>query len=234
MTALENITKAVWPFALLLTGFVIVQATLFLVHALRFNKKHSLYTAEELKDMAKTSVIATVGPAFSVVIVVLTLIPLLGSAVTFMRCGVIGAADFELMVANIAANTVGIPFGDPNFDEAVFTVAIFGMITASATYFIHLILTCKPMDNAVIKAATKKRSFLPMLSLAAAFGFLGFWAVDTGSKSIPNAVGVIAGLLCSMGLGVVCQKHPKLKDWTMGLAMIGGMAAASIANAIVA
>ena len=229
---ITRVNTIIWPFAILLIGFVVVQASLFLRHALKFNKKHELFSSEEIKEAIRTSAIATIGPAFSVVIVVLTLIPLLGAAVSFMRCGVIGAADFELLNANIAAETMGLSFGSENFTESAYTVAIFGMTFASAPYMIHLLLTCKPLDKAIMKENLKKRSFVPMLSMAAEMGFIGYWALDQGGKSVQNTAAIIAGLITAILVGVISQKSniKKLKDWTMAIAMIGGMIGASVVN----
>ena len=233
--AISRVNMLILPFAAILIGFVIVQATVFLVHALRFNRKHNLYTTQDLKEVAKVSAVGTIGPAFSAMVVVLSLIPIVGPVVTFMRCGVIGAADFELLNANIAVESMGLSFGDPDFSEAAFTVAIFGMTFASAPYMIHLILTCKPLDKAMIKASQKKRSFIPMLSMGAEMGFIGYWALEQGSASIPNTATIIVSLICALGVGVIAQKsnHPKLKEWTMAIAMVCGMVGGEITHLVV-
>lgn len=231
---LENINKIAWPFAILLIVFVCIQATLFLIHALKFNAKHKLYSKGEVLDIARTTCVTTIGPSFSAIIVVLALIPILGSAVTFMRCGVIGAADYELLNANIAVEAIGIPFGSPDFTEAVFTVAMFGMVTASAPWLIHLIFSCKALDRAVIRASKGKRSFIPALGMAAELGFISYWALNTGSASTENTVGIISSLVTALIFGVICRKskNKKLKSWTVGIAMIGGMIGATIMNGI--
>ena len=230
----SRLNTLILPFAAILILFVVLQATLFLRHALKFNRKHQLYTASELREAVKTSAVGTIGPAFSAMVVVLSLIPIVGSVVTFMRCGVIGAADFELLNANIAVESMGLSFGDVNFTEAAMTVALFGMTIASAPYFIHLLITCKPLDKAMIKASQKKRSFIPMLSMGAEMGFIGYWALEQGSASVPNTVTIIVGLFCALGVGVLAQKsnHPKLKEWTMAIAMVCGMIGGELTHLI--
>ena len=42
-----------------------------------------------------------------------------------MRCGVIGAPGWELLMANIASSTAGVTLGGEGFTEAIFTFAIF-------------------------------------------------------------------------------------------------------------
>ena len=61
--------------------------------------------------------LSVLGPAFSVVVVAISLIAMVGSGLTFMRVGVIGAASYEMMIATTAAETIGVPFGSPEFSE---------------------------------------------------------------------------------------------------------------------
>lgn len=232
--AVRNVNNIIWVFALILIGFVILQAVLFLRHALTFNKKHQLYTREQLKDTVISSSIATIGPAFSVVVVVLAMISLIGPAVTFMRSGVIGAADYELWLADIVASSLGVELGGEGFTEAIFTVAIFGMVLGSAPFMINLLITCKPLDKALIKASTKKRSFIPLLGLTAELGIVGYWALETGAKSVPNTAGIFAGMFTAMAIIFYCKKKKgtKLNDWMLAIALVGGMAGATIVDVL--
>ncbi len=233
-SVISQVNKEILPFCALLIGFVCVQAVLFLRHALSFNKKYNLFTQDEIKTAIKTSAIISVGPSMSVMVVVLSLIPLLGAVVTFMRCGVIGAADFELMNAKLAMECLGASFDDPNLTASAFTVGIFGAIFASAPYFPHVIITCKPFDKMAMKSATKKRSFLPILGMAASLGFIAYWALDTGRKSTANTISIIASLAVSFLVAHIAKKFPKLADWSMAIALIVGMAVGSIVNSITA
>ena len=103
----SNVTHVLWPFACVLLGFVCVQALIFMRNALKFNKKYNLYSKAELVEIAKISSVATIGPSLSVVVVVIAMINLVGPAVTWMRTGVIGAADYELWLANVVTDALG-------------------------------------------------------------------------------------------------------------------------------
>lgn len=233
--AVKNVNSIVLVFAIILISFVVIQATLFLRHALKFNAENQLFTKEEIKDAAQSSAIATIGPAFSVVVVVLAMISLIGPAVTFMRSGVIGSADYELWLADIVATQLGVTLGGEGFTEAIFTVAIFGMILGSAPFMINILFTLKPLDKAMMKAAKKKHSFIPLLGMSAELGLMGYWTLENAQKGAPN----IAGIIVSMIVGVLvvrwCKKgdHPKLSNWILGIALVCGMAAATIVAHIV-
>ena len=232
--AVKNVTAVVWPFAIILLGFVIVQSVLFMTNALKFNKKYNLYSKDDLKSIAKSSAVSSIGPSFSVVVVVIAMISLVGPAVTFMRTGVIGAADYELWLADVVATTMGATIGGERFTEAVFTCAIFGMVLGSAPYMINLLITLKPLDTLARKESKKKRSCIPVLVMKAELGFLGYWALSTASGGIPKTVGIIFGLLSSMGVTAAVRKsgNEKLNDWILGIALIGGMVAAAAADTL--
>lgn len=233
--AVRNVTSVVWPFAIVLLGFVLVQATLFMRNALKFNKKYNLYSKEDLASIVKSSAVASIGPSLSVVVVVIAMISLVGPSVTFMRTGVIGAADYELWLADVVATAMGVEIGGVGFTEAVFTCAIFGMVLGSAPYMLNLLITLKPMDTLAQKASTKKHNFIPILGMTAELGFLGYWTLSTASGGIAKTTGIIAGLLSSMAVTAFVRKtkNDKLNDWILGIALIGGMAAAACAHYLI-
>ena len=232
--AVKNVNNIIFPFALILIGFVILKAILFLRHALAFNKKHQLYTSGQIKDTIVSSAISTIGPAFSVVVVVLAMISIIGPTVTFMRSGVIGAADYELWMADIVASSLGVELGGEGFTEAAFTTAIFGMVLGSAPYMINLLITCKPLDKALIKASQKKRSFIPVLGLAAELGIVSYWALETGAKGVSNTAGILTGMFTAMAIIFYCKKKnsSKLNDWMLAISLVGGMAGATIVDVL--
>ncbi len=147
MNVIAEVNKVVLPFAIILISIVIVQAILFLHNALMFNKKHQMFSKEEIQDAMKSSIIGTIGPSFSVIVVVLAMISVLGPAVTWMRSGVIGSADFELWMADIVATALGVDLGSSNMTASFFSVAIFGMVLGSAPFMLNLLITCKPLDK---------------------------------------------------------------------------------------
>ena len=103
MEAVKNLNGEMWIFAFLLIAIVVLQACWFLRLALRYNKKYNYFTKEEVGHLLKMGSVSVLGPAFSVVVVAISLIAMVGSGLTFMRVGVIGAAGYEMMIATTAA-----------------------------------------------------------------------------------------------------------------------------------
>ncbi|MDO4754683.1 MAG: DUF5058 family protein, partial [Bacillota bacterium] len=122
---IQRINPQIWIFAIVLIGFVVLQAAVFLKMALNFNKKHHVLTSQEVKDAVKTGAVSVIGPALSVVLLAMTLITFVGPATTFMRVGVIGSASYELNIANTAADAIGVSLGTEAVTESVFTLCLF-------------------------------------------------------------------------------------------------------------
>ena len=237
MSAVQELTKALWPFAILLIGFVILQASAFLKTALGFNRKYNVLTQDEVKGAFKTGAFSVIGPAFSVVVISLTLIQLVGSAATFMRVGVIGAAAYELNLANQAAEAVGVTLGSPEITTGILTLCLFGMVLGSAPYFLNCFLTLKPMDAAMSKPKEAgKASFTPILGLAASIGLIGRSATAQFMNGLPNISALCVGGLVTWLIMQYVKKSGKkgLNDWILAIALVCGMIVGSLVRSMIA
>lgn len=236
---IKNMNPTLWVFAGLLIAWVFVQAFWFLKLALDFNKKNQLVTKQEISQAAKTGFISVLGPAVSVVVVAISLIAMVGPAVTFMRCGVIGAPMWELMMAEYSAQSAGVAFGGEGFTEGIFVLCIFGMTFASAPYFINTMLTLKPMDKAAINASKtdesgkKKESFIPTLGTAAMMGLMGYSIFDY-FKAVPTFCAFAAAMVASVLLAQLAKRVKGLAQWNMAISMIFGMAVGQIVSTLLA
>lgn len=237
MDAVKNMNGTVWVFAVILIGMVVVQSLLFLRLALNFNMKNKVVTKYEISLAAKTGAVAAIGPALSTVTIALSLIVMVGSGATFLRCGVIGAPAWELMMAGISSQTVGVEFGTPEFTEAVFTLCIYGMTLASAPYFINTIITLKPLDKAAAKSAEKKSgpNFMNYVGNAAMMGLLGYSVIDY-FKAIPSAAAIISAGITGYVLSQISKKtgNKTLASLSMAIGMIVAMVVGQVVTMIMA
>ena len=201
---------------------VIVQSLLFLRLALNTNKRNNILSKEELNQAFKSGAVSAIGPAFSTMTVAISLIVMIGSGATFLRCGVIGAPSWELMMASVASQAVGVEFGSAEFTKGIFTLCLFGMTLASAPYFINTVLTLKPLDKAVEKSEKKKggRSFLPYMSDAAMMGIIGCFIPDYFGTVASTAALITAGIVMLL---IMKTKNPTLESFGMAISMICAM-----------
>lgn len=235
METIKLVNPLVWVFALILTGFVVIQATVFLRMALKFNKENNVLTDEELKLSMRTGIFSIAGPAFSVMITALSIIALMGSGATFMRIGVIGSASYELMLAGIAADTLGIELGSAQMTAALFTLALFAMILGSAPYFINCFLTLKPMEKSLIKAKTNKQSFSRVVGLIASITLMTYFGIDNVRKGSVEAIVLVTTAVVTYFIANYAEKSGKkwLFEWMLAIALIIGLAMAIFLTSVV-
>lgn len=235
LESVAQITKFTWPFSIALISCVIIQAVVFLQMALRFNKKHKVLSEDEVKLSMQTGGYSVIGPAFSVIVISLSLITLVGPAITFMRVGVIGSASYELTLANTAAEAMGSSLSSPDLTVAMLVVALFGMILGSAPYFLNCFLTMKPMDAALSKPKTNKASFTPLVGFAASIGLIGRSAMNSAMSLGPNLVAIVVASAVTYVLKKYIDKTGKkaLNSWLLAIALIVGMISASLYKSLV-
>lgn len=233
MDTIKTMNGTVWVFAAILIAMVIIQALLYLKLAMSFNRKHGVLTSAEVKQAAKTGAIAAIGPGFSNMTVAVALCAMMGSGVAFMRCGVIGAPSWELMMADASAKAVGVEFNTPEFTPAIFTLCLFGMALMSAGYFIACLAALKPLDVVVTKNVdtqeTKKRSFAPYMSDAAMMGLTVYMLIDY-VKTKPSIIAAVVSALVMYGIMQFARKikNGTLESFGMAIAMISAMIAGQI------
>ena len=229
--AMVTVNRICFLFCLLIIGLVIIQAVLFIRNALMFNKKHRVLSEDEVRSVMKIGCVSAIAPACSIIVVALGLVSLIGPVLSFMRVGVIGSAAYETQMAEIAASPLGVTLGTEGITESTLTLCLFTMTLGSAPFLINTLITVKPMDDAMVKAAKSSRSFLPAFSLAAMMALLVYLGANNASKSSPNLVGFAASALCTFALTKYVKKSGKksLGNFTMSIAMLAGMICATVA-----
>ena len=225
--AMVTVNRICFLFCLLIIGLVIIQAVLFIRNALMFNKKHRVLSEDEVRSVMKIGCVSAIAPACSIIVVALGLVSLIGP----VRVGVIGSAAYETQMAEIAASTLGVTLGTEGITESTLTLCLFTMTLGSAPFLINTLITVKPMDDAMVKAAKSSRSFLPAFSLAAMMALLVYLGANNASKSSPNLGGFAASALCTFALTKYVKKSGKksLGNFTMSIAMLAGMICATVA-----
>lgn len=225
MDAIRQMNPIVWMFAAALVGFVVIQATVFLRSALKFNKENNVLSDEELKLSFRTGIFSVMGPAFSVTIAAISLMAIMGSGATFMRVGVIGAANYEIMLAGIAADAIGIQLGTPEMTTAIFVLALFGMILGSAPYFLNCLITLKPMEKSLIKNKNNKGAFASVVGLIASIALMSYFGIDNIMKgSVETIVMVVTGVATYLIAKVADNTGKKwIFEWLLAIALVIGL-----------
>lgn len=230
-TIVQETNGTIWIFSALLIFMVVIQALLFVRLALRFNKRHQLVSGDEIRMAAQIGATACVGPSLSSMVNVIALTALMGGAVAFMRCGVIGAPAVELMAAQYGASWGGFEIGSAGFGGPEFTYCLFVMSCFSMPYTISCFFMLKPLDMAIEKTKKKGRkiSFLPYMASGGAMSIMVYCVMDY-MKSLGQFIPMLTGFLCSFLIGKLAKKTGSklLASFNLLISIIVGMTVGQI------
>ena len=192
-------------------------------------------TAREAKidpTVVKTSfrigLISAIGPAMGVFIVMVGLMAAIGGPMAWLRLSIIGAAPTELTAATYGAQASGVELGGPGYGLTAMAVSWFAMALNGAGWLIFtgFLRRALKSSRAHERGDTK---WLIVLSGACSLGIFGYLNNNEIIKGGGSALASISGALC-MVLLVKCvvPKCPKLMEYSLGIAMIVGMACAVV------
>ena len=242
----RQLNGQMWPFAILLVASCFLQVYLFVRHALKFNNKTNLLSKKEIENAVKAGAVATLGPSISCIVVAIATVAIMGSAVTYMRCAVIGSDSYELVLVNMGADALGVTAGGPDFSAVAFGVCLFAMTFGTMPYLINLLITMKPLDTVVTQNMLRsveaqsagkvaKKSFLPLFGLAAAVGLFTYNSINSSFNGTPYLLAVLTGMAVTWFLYKFFGKGSKLNlsDWSLGISLIMGMIIGTVASGII-
>ena len=224
------INQELRPFAVLLVGWTIVQAMLFVRLALKLNRKHELLDRREMKDCIQTGSVSVIGPALNAGFFALTLISVIGPVLTYMRLSVIGNGMMELGIATRSASVLDLVLGQSPFSRGEFSLVVCGLFLFGVPYQIAARIVLPTMDRIV--SPKKEKNARPSFALTAvgsmALGICVYNALQNIS-SLPTAAGYFGTFLAYVCFDRLSkEKYPWMIPYVLIFSMILGMIAAQV------
>lgn len=225
--------------ALVLT-YITVMCVVFLVKSYRAGIKIGMDKAV-LKKTIISSATFTLLPSISILLGVIALSGTLGVPLSWLRLSVIGALQYELNVAEIAAQSIGLPGGlrveNMNIEAfttiaLVMTVGILGGLFFTI-FFLKKYL--KKLQSKPKKAETGKPGFGAHATTAMFIGLCGTYIGAYVGKAIPregsDIMPILVALVAATAMAVFeffIQKKGKvvLENFSLAASMLIAMAAA--------
>lgn len=218
-----------WVACSLIVLVVIFQALLFMKKAWTSGEEIGV-TKAQMKSAIRSSAITTIGPAFAIVITLVSLMAVLGAPFAWMRLSVIGSVPFEMMAAETGANIMGASLTEGYTAEA-FAGSVWACTLGALGWLIFCILFADKFDMIRRKAVRGNDALLPILSVAAMIGaFAYFGAPYLTDNGLTGTVSYLTGAAVMLILNFVGKKLNAhwLGEWALGIAMICGMVTASL------
>lgn len=213
-----------------------VQAILYVRQANKATKECNLDPALPKKAF-KIGLISAIGPACGVFIVMVGLMAAIGGPMAWLRLSIIGAAATELTAATLGAQACGTTLGGEGYTLMVLAVSWFGMALNGAGWLVFTGVATPGLEKLRDKLSGGDINWLGVMSAACSIGIFGYLnanqMIGTTGLNGGATVAILAGAVTMVLMGkVVTPKHPKLAEYSLGIAMIIGIAAAIIFDTI--
>ncbi|WP_105617863.1 DUF5058 family protein [Vallitalea okinawensis] len=204
---------------------VVLQSYLFIKLAFKKGKEQGL-SKEKMFKALRTGAISSVVPSIAIIVALMTMVPVLGVPIPWMRLSVIGSAPYELMAAGIGSKSMGIDqLGGPGYTKEVFASSIWVMCFGSIWAVGLIILFLKSIKKQYSKTVDKDPQWKTVLINAAFLGvFCIFIADPVTTGGLPLYTLLSGGVIMTiLALLIVKFKVTWLREFALTFSMIGAM-----------
>lgn len=222
----------VWVLCSIVVIITLVQAVVFT----RLAKKTAVTigVSKEICNTAfKTGMISSIGPSIGVFIVMVGLMSVIGGPLSWLRLSIIGAAPTELTAAKLGAEVAGVTFGGADYTVQTLSLSWWTMTLNGCGWLLFVGLFAHKLEKLRVKVGGGDSKWLVALSGASTLGVFGYLNSGDVVKGGGNLISVIFGAAAMILLvKVAAEKFPKLKEYTLGIAMLAGMLFATLYDII--
>lgn len=171
----------------------------------------------------KTGAISAIGPAIAVFIVMLGMMAVVGTPITWLRLSIIGAAPTELTAATIGAKALGVEFGSPKYDLTAYSASVWTMTLNAVGWLLFAGLFTHKLDDFKESISKGDTKLMGRIGGAALLGSLSYLV---SGHLVAGGTNLIAALISGISMLLllkISQKHKWLKEYNLGIAMLIGM-----------
>lgn len=212
------ITSSIMVFASVIQAFVFLRASLKEANQLGIDRA-------KYRAGMRSAVITSIGPSFSPVIVLLSMVAVLGAPTTWMRLCDVGAARMELAVVSLASGLAGAEVGAESFGATAFSYSLWAMALNNLGWLVIVLLLTHRMSGIVTKMNEKfDPKWVKLLMGGATLGLFAYLLTNqlVGSGTVKWAAAIISGAIMLI-LTTALKKHQRIQELALGISMLSGM-----------
>lgn len=229
--------KILWVISFAIVFVVLIQSLLYA--RLSYKVAGELdYPHAKCAEALKAGLISAIGPSIAIFVVMVGMMSVVGTPITWLRLSIIGAAPTELTAATVGAQAAGVKFGSPEYDLNALATSFWTMTINGTGWLLFTALFTHKLEDIRLKIGGGNPVWLGILSVAAAVGAFGYLninlivaAMKSIAASVPHAAGPIyasaAGMVSMLFVSKAAQKLHWLREYTLTIAMVVGMAVAA-------
>ncbi|MCR4606946.1 MAG: DUF5058 family protein [Oscillospiraceae bacterium] len=235
-------SPVLWLITASVIALLITQSLLIRKRTKDYVLSEHIMTEDEISTATKTGIFATIGPAVAVFILAMSFVNLLGAPMTLLRIGIVGSAGTEIRSATAGALVAGVALGNDELTMPAFGAAQFACAFMTTGYFIMVPVYClgfgKLFGKWLSPKSDKDKMPLPVVLLTKGFPVAYFsWMIYMQIKASKINAGVICTAVVAMFVLDYLAQNTKAKwlgNWTLGFAVMIGMASSLIWKGILA
>lgn len=233
----------VWFLCFIVVAVALIQSLLYI----RLSLKAADAIGFERRNVYRglwTGAVSSVGPSFAVFLVMIGLISAVGAPIAWLRCSIIGSAPIEMTGAMLGAQAYGVELNSPQYDLNALAASWWTMSVNGIGWLIVAAVLTPHLEKVRAKFGGGDARWLVLIAVAATTGCYGYLSADTIGKALRNyrkalAAGgsgmvplqpMIATIAAGVAMAILIRaskKRPKLREYNLGLAMLGGMIVAA-------
>jgi hypothetical protein len=210
--------------------FILVQAALFTAAAFKEGARLGM-GRRSLWKAFRAGALSSALPTAAILVALVTMVPVLGLPVPWIRLSVIGSAPYELMAAGIGAKAMGVNgLGGSGYTAEVFASSVWVMCAGSVWSVLLVTFALKKVRSKVAGSLAKDESWRAVLMNAAFLGVFSIFIADPVVRGgLPLAtLGAGALAMALVGALIVKLGQEWLREFALALSMIVAMAAAAL------
>jgi hypothetical protein len=222
----------VWLACSVLIIVVLTQVTRFIVlcrkEAVRID-----YDPGNLNKAIKTGAFTAIGPALAGIVIMISMMAVLGTPITWQRLSVIGSAQSEMMVAGIAATAEGVTLGGADYAIGSLTLAFFLMAFTGCGWLLTTTIFTGSMEKVRGKLSGGDVIWLGLLSAGATIGIISYMSSVRLVAGLGSAAAVITGFAVQFLIDkLIAPRWNKIKGYSLGIALICAMIVAYLVQPV--
>lgn len=214
---------------------VFIQSVVFFIIAWKRGLALGM-TKRKMFDAVRSSAIFSVVPSLPILIALVAMVPVLGIPFPWLRLGVIGSAPYELLAANIGAQSMGVQgLGQSGYTAQVFVNSMWIMSLGILWAPVLFLLFAKRLQRGMTNMKKNDSKWLEILIASLFFGMI---SVFIGQPIVSGGI-QLATILTSAAIMFALTALVKkfeigwLANFSLSIAMIASMALAIIYSRLI-
>lgn len=207
---------------------VFIQSVIFFIIAWKRGIALGM-SRKKMVDAVRSSAIFSVVPSLPILLALVAMVPVLGLPFPWLRLGVIGSAPYELLAANIGAQSMGVQgLGQSGYTAQVFVNSMWIMSVGILWSPVIFLLFAKRLQRGM---SNMKKSDSKWLEILIASLFFGMLSVFIGQPIVNGGIElatILSSAAIMFALTLLIRRFgiDWLSNFSLSIAMIASMALA--------